>query len=76
MKQASTNWFEHLKKGLKPNMYGQNSTQSKVDSYVFYPHGYIVLCYVDDCVLLSIDTKTISFIGKYLIDGPEKCLLT
>ena len=41
----------------------------------FYHWGCIILCYVDDCVLLSIDTKKNDFIVKYLIDGPKNYLL-
>ena len=43
---------------------------------VFYRRGCIVLCYVDDYVLVSRDTKIIYFIVKSLIDGLEKYLLT
>ena len=75
LKQASTNWFEHLKNGLKSNLSGQNFTQSKVDPCAFYRRDCIVLCYVDDCVLVSRNTKKIDFIVKSLIDVPEKYLL-
>ena len=46
-----------------------------MDPYVFYCRDCIILCCVDDSVLVSRDTKTIDFIVKYLIDGPEKYLL-
>ena len=61
---------------LKPICTGQHFTQSKVHPCVFYRRDCINLCYVDDCVLLSRDKKKIDFVVKYLIDGPEKYLLT
>ena len=75
LKQASANWFDHIKKGLKSKISGQNFTQSRVYPCVFYRRYWIILCYVDDWVLVSRDTKTIDFIVKYLIDGPENYLL-
>ena len=57
LKQASANWFEHLKKVLESNLSGQNFTQSKVDPCVFYCCDCIILCYIDDCVLVSRYTK-------------------
>ena len=43
LKQASLNWFEHLRKGLEARDY----VQSRVDPCVFLCADYIVLCYID-----------------------------
>ena len=60
LKQASANWFEHRNKGLESKFSGWHFTQLKVDPYVFYRHDCIVLCYVDESVLVSRDKKQLS----------------
>ena len=49
LKQASLNWFEHLRKGLEARYY----VQFRVDPCVFLRADSIVLCYVDDCIIIS-----------------------
>lgn len=52
LKQASANWFEHLKTALKKDLSGRNFIQSKVDPCVFFYKDCIILCYVGNCVMI------------------------
>lgn len=49
LKQASSNWYECLKKGLER----QGFKESAADPCVFMTKNMIVLTYVDDCIFLS-----------------------
>lgn len=72
----SDNWFEHLKLGLERALPGRCFAQSSVDPCVFYRPDCILLCYVDDCVLVSKDVNVIDCIIDSLINGPEEFILT
>ena len=49
LKQASLNWFDHLIKVLEARDY----VQSRVYPCVFLRADSIVLCYIDDCIIIS-----------------------
>ena len=68
LKQASANWYEMLAKGLKD----RNFEPSKVDPCVFIGKDSIILCYVDDCIVISRRAGSIDKFIKSLKDGPEQ----
>jgi len=49
LKQAGYNWFAKLSNGLQDRGF----VQSSIDPYVFFNHNYIVLTYVDDCIIVG-----------------------
>ena len=55
LKDAGATWYEHLKKGL----FARGFTQSDVDPCLFYKPNLILVIYVDDCILMSPDSKVI-----------------
>jgi hypothetical protein len=55
LKDASLNWFEHLKKGLLQ----RNFKQSEVDPCLFLRPDCIMICYVDDSIICSPSQKVI-----------------
>ena len=56
-----------LRTGLK----SQGFKESVVDPYVFLRNNMIVLCYVDDCILLSPSKGVIEEFILSLKNGPE-----
>ena len=54
--QASVNWFDFLKTGLK--MRGHH--QYQLDPCVFYRKETVILSYFDNCVILSLKQETIT----------------
>ena len=44
---------------------------SNVDPCVFYRHDSIILTYVDDCIIVAKDLKTIDDLVNSLKNGPE-----
>ena len=69
MKQASGNLFYLLKTGLERR--GYNKSQ-------FYPcvserKEYVILAYVDDCVIVSHKQEKITSLIELLKNGPEIC---
>ena len=67
LKQAGLNWFEYLKEGLEERGF----RQSEVDPCVFFKHDAVLLCYVDDCIVLSRDSKTVDNIVESLRTGED-----
>ena len=67
LKQAGLNWFEYLKEGLEERGF----QQSEVDPCVFFRSDAILLCYVDDCIVLSQDSKTVDDIVTSLGTGTD-----
>ncbi len=67
LKQASTNWYEMLTKGLIDCGF----VQSKVDPCVFIRSDAIVLVYVDDCIVISPKEGVIADFITSLTTGPE-----
>ena len=61
-RQSSANWFDMLKTGLEDEGFKQN----KVDPCLFVRNNFIVICYVDDCCILSKDKETIDELLKNL----------
>ena len=49
LKHASTNGFSCLKKGLED----RDFEQSDIDPCVFYRKDDIIVCYVDNCIIIS-----------------------
>ena len=47
--QSLLNWFATLKKGFEDREY----EQSDIDPCVFYRKDSIILCYVDDCLIIA-----------------------
>ena len=72
LKQASLTWFEMLSKGL----IDRNFMPSAVDSCVFVRDNCIVLVYVDDCIVISHDSKVIDRFITSMQTGPENFKLT
>ena len=66
------NWFEHLRKGLE----AQDYVQSRVDSCVFLRADSIVLCYVDDCIIIANENHIIDDLVTSFKNGPEKYYFT
>ena len=71
LKQAGYNWFAKLHNGLLDC----GCTQSNIDACVFLGKGYIVLTYVDDCIIVGDLTKHIEALITLLHDGTENFIL-
>ena len=67
LKQAGLNWFEYLKAGLTERGF----VQSEVDPCVFYQSDAILLVYVDDCIILSKESKVVDSIVQSLATGQD-----
>ncbi len=67
LKQAGYNWFEKLCEGLITHDF----IQSQVDKCVFFWKDYIVLTYVDDCIILRKDMAIIDAVISLLKEGHE-----
>ncbi len=63
--QAPKTWFEHLKANFE--QHGLHPTD--VDPCLFFGHGMMVLCYVDDCLFFGPDDKAIDEFIKKLEDS-------
>ena len=48
LKQAIKNWVSCLKKGLED----RDLEQLDIDSCIFYRKDDIILCYVDECIII------------------------
>ena len=72
LNQASENWFDTLKAGLNFRYF----EQLQVDPCVFLRKYAIVLVYVNDCIIVYKDSKTIEYLVISLKIGPENFLLT
>lgn len=55
LSDAGLTWFKHLKSGLLKRGF----KESLVDPCVFYRNKIVLLCYVDDCIILGPDAKEI-----------------
>jgi len=68
LKQAAYNWFEMLSKGLRDRGFKASET----DPCVFLRKDCIVLCYVDDCILITKrNTKVADDLVDSLMNGHE-----
>ena len=72
LKQASANWYDMLKKGLQRRGF----QESVADPCVFLRGNMIILCYVDDCILLSPKQEIIDEFLISLKHGPEQFIFT
>ena len=67
LKQASLNWFEKLKAGLRKRKY----EPSQIDPCVFIGKNAIILVYVDDCIIIAKNDNIVSDIIFSLSKGNE-----
>jgi hypothetical protein len=65
LKQAGLNWFEYIKEGLTERGFHQ----SQVDPCVFYHKDAIIVMYVDDCLVMSENSKFVDEIVQLLQTG-------
>ncbi len=72
LKQVAFTWLECLKEGLE----SRDFFQSSVDPCVFYKEGILILVYVDDCTVISLEEKAIIDFNPSLKDGPEEFNMT
>ena len=49
LKQASLNWFEKLKQGLKDWVF----TPSEIDPCLYLKENMVLLTYINDCIIIS-----------------------
>ena len=68
LKNASLNWHNKLKAALEDRGF----VESLSDPCVFISKNMIVLCYVDDCILISKEKTTIANFITSLKNGTEK----
>lgn len=72
LKQASLNWFEKLKQGLKDRGF----TPSEIDPCLYLKENMVLLTYVDDCIIISPSKDTINRLIASMQSGPENFKLT
>ena len=65
LKLSSYNWFTKLKTGLENRVF----VKSSVNHSVFYNEGYIVLTYVDDCIIIGDTSKRIYGLINHFAGG-------
>ena len=68
LKQASSNWYECLKKGLERRGF----KESAANPCVFMKKHMIVLTYVDDCISISNKREMLNQFTDSLKNGIEK----
>jgi hypothetical protein len=68
LKQASHNWFNHLKDGLEH----RGLVASEIDPCLYLGKGLAVLTYVDDCILVSTDKGKIDTLIETLKNGTKE----
>jgi hypothetical protein len=67
LKQAGYNWFEKLLEGLVICDF----TQSQVDKCIFFCKDYIILTYVDDCIILGKTMADVDLVISLLQAGDK-----
>ena len=72
LKQASSNWYNCLKKGL----IDRGFKESQSDPCVFIRDNMVILVYVDDCVLVSKSSDVINEFIDSLKNGSEQFVFT
>ena len=72
LKNVSLNWFEMLQKGLKDRGF----KLLMIDPCVFIQDNCVILVYVDDCIIISKDTKVIDRFVNSMMNGQEGFTLT
>jgi hypothetical protein len=72
LKQASFNWYEKLRDGLKDRGF----KPSKVDQCLYMKDGMVILVYVDDCIIVGKDMGEIDGFVKSMQQGSENFVLT
>ena len=68
LKQAGFNWFQKLRECLIT----RDFIQSQVDKCVFYRKDFIILTYVDDCIILGKDMAIVDAVISSLKEGHEE----
>ena len=71
LNQAGYNWFAKPSNGLENHGF----VPSSVDPCVFFNKGYIVLTYVDDCIIVADSMHWIDALLKSLHGGDENFVL-
>ena len=56
LKQASVNWYETLRAGLK----SRGFKPFKIDQCLYMRKGMVILVYVDDCIIVGKDMREIN----------------
>ena len=72
LKQSSLKTFHHLTQVLVDREF----FRSKIEPCIHYKDSWIVLVYVDDCIIFSKDKSVIEELLYSLQYGPENCFLT
>ena len=72
LKQASFNWYEKLRDGLKDRGF----KPSKVNQCLYMKDGMVILVYVDDCIIIGKDMGEIDGFMKSMQRGSENFVLT
>ncbi len=72
LKQASTNWYDMLRKALED----RGLKESVADACVFFKKDLIVLIYINNCILISNKLSVLKEFIKSLSDGPEQFIFT
>jgi hypothetical protein len=71
LKQAGYNWFAKLNNGLQDCGF----VQSNIDRCVFFEPGWIILTYVDDCIIIGDKSDCINKLIQSLHEGDENFVL-
>ena len=72
IKYSGHNWFEKLRSGLTDRYF----VQIQVDKCVFYRYGYIILTYVDYCIIIGKSVAIMDSVIDSLRDRDEDFELT
>ncbi len=72
LKQASINWYEKLRDGLKDRGF----KPSKIDQCLYMTDGMVILVYVDDCIIVGKDMGEIDEFVRSMQQGSENFVLT
>ena len=52
-------------------MTDRHFVQSQIEKCVFYRYGYVILTYVDDCIIIGKSMKIVDSVINWLHDGDE-----
>ena len=72
LNQASFNWYEKLRDGLKDRGF----KPSKIDQCLYMKDGMGILVYVDDCIIVGKDMGEIDEFVRSMQQGSENFVLT
>jgi hypothetical protein len=72
LKQASFNWYEKLRDGLKDRGF----KPSKINQCLYMKDGMVILVYVNDCIIVGKDMGEINEFVRSMQQGSENFVLT